>query len=94
MLLIRADSRLGDRRRDGRCLLGVNPVLKAEYQALAHKIDKQRGTGRTSTSWSNTSHARATRHLTVDARRRRGEQAVKAWGRLLPQRDELERQLA
>lgn len=75
-------------------LLGVNPVLEAEYQALAHKIDKQRE--------DEQNLDKLVKHLTrqgdkaplLERAKASWEQAVKAWGRLLPQRDELERQLA
>ena len=75
-------------------LLGVNPVLEAEYQALVHKIDKQRE--------DEQNLEKLVKHLThqgdkaplLERAKASWEQAVKAWGRLLPQRDELERQLA
>ncbi|MFT3850751.1 MAG: FapA family protein [Propionivibrio sp.] len=77
-----------------RLLLGVNPVLEAEYQELAHKIERQRE--------EEQNLEKLVKHLArqpdkaaLHARAKASwEQAVKAWARLLPQRDALEQQLA
>ena len=75
-------------------LLGVNPVLEAEYQALAHKIDKQREDEQNLDKLVKHLARQGDKAPLLERAKASWEQAVKAWGRLLPQRDELERQLA
>ncbi len=75
-------------------LLGVNPVLEAEYQALAHKIDKQREDEQNLEKLVKHLARQGDKAPLLERAKASWEQAVKAWGRLLPQRDELERQLA
>ncbi len=76
-------------------LLGVNPVLEAEYQELLQKIERQRE--------EELNLEKLVKHLIkqgaktapmLERAKRSWQLAVKAWGRLLPERDELERQLA
>ena len=75
-------------------LLGVNPVLEAEYQALVHKIDKQREDEQNLEKLVKHLARQGDKAALHERAKASWEQAVKAWGRLLPQRDELERQLA
>lgn len=77
-----------------RLLLGVNPVLEAEYQALAHKIDKQREDEQNLDKLVKHLARQGDKAVLLERAKASWELAVKAWGRLLPQRDELERQLA
>lgn len=75
-------------------LLGVNPVLEAEYQELLKKIQKQRE--------DEDNLEKLVKHLTkngdkgglLERAKASWQQAIKAWAKLLPQREELERQLA
>lgn len=75
-------------------LLGVNPVLEAEYQALVHKIDKQREDEQNLEKLVKHLARQGDKAVLLERAKASWELAVKAWGRLLPQRDELERQLA
>ena len=75
-------------------LVGVNPVLEALHHDLLHKIDRLRE--------EEQNLEKLVKHLTkqgdkaglLDRAKLSWQQAIKAWGRLLPERDELERQLA
>ena len=75
-------------------VLGVNPVLEAQYQDLLKVIEKQRE--------EESKLEMLVKHLTkigdkngmLERVKASWEQAIKAWAQLLPQRDELERQLA
>ena len=75
-------------------LLGVNPVLEAQYQELLHTIEKQRA--------SEQDLEKLIKHLTkqgdkagmLERVKASWQQALQGWAALLPERDELERQLA
>lgn len=75
-------------------LLGVNPVLEAEYQALAQKIDRQREEEQNLEKLVKHLARQPDKAALHERAKASWEQAVKAWGRLLPQRDALEQQLA
>ena len=74
-------------------LLGVNPVLEAQYQTLLQKIEKQRE--------DESNLEKLIKHLTahgdkagmLERAKASWQIALQAWARLLPERDELERQL-
>ncbi|MBL0206715.1 MAG: DUF342 domain-containing protein [Propionivibrio sp.] len=75
-------------------VLGVNPALEAQYQDLLKVIEKQRE--------EENKLEMLVKHMTkigdksgmLERAKASWEQAIKAWAKLLPQRDELERQLA
>ena len=75
-------------------VLGVNPALDAQYQDLLKVIEKQRE--------EENKLEMLVKHMTkigdksgmLERAKASWEQAIKAWAKLLPQRDELERQLA
>lgn len=75
-------------------LLGVNPVLEAQYQELLHTIEKQRA--------EEDNLEKLIKHFTkngdkggmLERVKASWQQALQAWAKLLPQREELERQLA
>jgi len=78
-----------------RILLGVNPVLEAQYRDLLAKIEKQKA--------EEDNLDKLVKHLSkqgdkvaavLERAKASWQAALKAWGRLLPERDELERQLA
>lgn len=75
-------------------LLGVNPVLEAEYQELTHKIERQREEEQNLEKLVKHLARQADKAALHERAKASWEQAVKAWGRLLPQRDALEQQLA
>lgn len=76
-------------------LLGVNPVLEAQYRELLAKIEKQKA--------EEDNLDKLVKHLSKQGEKAAGvlerakaswQAAIKAWGKLLPERDDLERQLA
>ena len=75
-------------------LLGVNPVLEAQYQEVLHKIEKQRE--------EEENLEKLIKHLTkagdkavmLERVKASWQQALKNWGVLMSERDDLERQLA
>jgi len=76
-------------------LLGVNPVLDAQYRDLLAKIEKQKA--------EEDNLDKLVKHLSKQGEKVAGvlerakaswQAAIKAWGKLLPERDDLERQLA
>lgn len=76
-------------------LLGVNPVLEAQYRDLLAKIEKQKA--------EEDNLDKLVKHLSKQGDKAAGvleraraswQAAIKAWGKLLPERDDLERQLA
>lgn len=76
-------------------LLGVNPVLEAQYRELLAKIEKQKA--------EEDNLDKLVKHLSkqgekgaavLERARASWQAAIKAWGKLLPERDDLERQLA
>ena len=75
-------------------LLGVNPALEARYQDLLRRIDKQReeeGNLEKLVKHLSKQPDKASLH---ERAKNSWQQAVQAWARLLPEREELERQLA
>lgn len=77
-----------------RLSLGVNPVLEAQYQELLQRIGKQKE--------DENNLEKLVKHLTklgdkremLERAKNSWQLALQAWARLLPERDELERQLA
>ncbi len=77
-----------------RLQLGVNPVLEARYQELLHSIEKQRE--------EEGNLEKLVKHLTklgdkpemLERAKNSWQHALQAWAKLLPEREELERQLA
>ena len=76
-------------------LLGVNPVLEAQYRDLLAKIEKSKA--------EEDNLDKVVKHLSKQGEKVAGvlerakaswQAAIKAWGKLLPERDDLERQLA
>ena len=75
-------------------LLGVNPVLEARYQDLLRKLEKLRE--------DEQNLEKLVKHLSkqpdkaglLERARNSWQQAVQAWAKSLPEREELERQLA
>ena len=75
-------------------LLGVNPVLEAKYQQLQKTIDKQRE--------DESNLEKLIKHLTthgdkagmLERAKASWQKSLQAWAKLLPERDELERELA
>lgn len=76
-------------------VLGVNPVLDAQYRDLLAKIEKQKA--------EEDNLDKLVKHLSKQGDKVAGvlerakaswQAAIKAWGKLLPERDDLERQLA
>ena len=76
-----------------RLLLGVNPVLEAEYQALQHRIDHLRD--------EEDKLEKLIKHLTthgdkagmLERAKASWQKALQGWAKLMPEREELERQL-
>jgi len=75
-------------------LLGVNPVLEAEYQTLLQKIAKQREEENNLEKLVKHLSAHGDKAGMLERAKYSWQEAIKAWARLLPERDELERQLA
>jgi uncharacterized protein len=78
-----------------RLLLGVNPVLEAQYRDLLSRIEKQKA--------DEDNLDKLVKHLSKQGEKAAGmlerakaswQEAVKGWAKLLPERDDLERQLA
>ena len=76
-------------------LLGVNPVLEAQYRELLQKIEKLKS--------EEENLEKLVKHLGKQGDKAAGllarakaswQESIKAWGRALPERDDLERQLA
>lgn len=96
MMLIRAPIFGSSTGGVTRLLLGVNPVLEAQYQELCHRIDKQRE--------EENNLEKLVKHLSKPGDKAGGgmleraknswQQALQAWAKLMPQKEELERQLA
>ncbi len=74
--------------------LGVNPVLEAKYQDLLQRVEKQKA--------NEGNLEKLIKHLSthgdkggmLERAKASWQQAVQAWAKLLPERDELEDQLA
>ena len=75
-------------------LLGVNPVLEAEYQALLQRIAKQREEENNLEKLVKHLSTHGDKGSMLERAKNSWQEAIKAWARLLPERDELERQLA
>lgn len=96
MMLIRAPILGSSTGGVTRLLLGVNPVLEAQYQELVHRIEKQRE--------EENNLEKLVNHLNrlgdkagagmLERAKNSWQLALQAWAKLLPERDELERQLA
>jgi uncharacterized protein (DUF342 family) len=77
-----------------RLQLGVNPVLEEQYQALLHRIEKLRE--------EEENLGKVVKHLgrqgdrggLLERATASWQQTIKTWGALMPEREELERQLA
>jgi len=75
-------------------LLGVNPVLEARYQELLGKIAKQREDEQNLEKLVNHLSKLPDKAALLERAKNSWQQALQAWAKLLPERDELERQLA
>ena len=75
-------------------LLGVNPVLEAQYQEILHKVEKQKA--------EEENLEKVIKHLSkvgdkggmLERAKHSWQQALKNWGALMTERDELEKQMA
>ena len=93
MLLIRTPILGGASSGVTKLLLGVNPVLEAEYQALQQRIDTLRE--------EEDKLEKIIKHLTrqgdkagmLERVKQSWQQALQGWAKLMPEREELERQL-
>ena len=94
MLLIRAPVLGSPTSGVTTLLLGVNPVLEAEYQRLLVKIAQQREEENKLEKLVKHLSAHGDRAGMLERAKNSWQEAIKAWARLLPERDELERQLA
>ena len=75
-------------------LLGVNPVLEARYQELLRKIDKQREEEQNLEKLVKHISKQPDKAGLLERAKNSWQQAIQAWAKLLPEREELERQLA
>ena len=75
-------------------LLGVNPVLEAQYQELLHKIEKQREDEQNLEKLVKHLSKQPDKAALVERAKNSWQQALQGWAKLLPEREELERQLA
>lgn len=74
-------------------LLGVNPVLEAQYQDLQQRIAKLREEEQNLEKVVKHLARQPDKAAILERANASWQAAVKAWGRLLPGRDELERQM-
>ena len=74
--------------------LGVNPVLHAEHQALLKEIDKQRQEELQLDHLVKYLESHGDKNGVLPRARNSWQVALRNWGRLMAQREELERQLA
>lgn len=77
-----------------RLLLGVNPVLEARYQELLGKIAKQREDEQNLEKLVKHLSKQPDKAALHERAKNSWHQALQAWAKLLPEREELERQLA
>ncbi|WP_153112103.1 DUF342 domain-containing protein [Propionivibrio limicola] len=77
-----------------RLLLGVNPVLEARHQELAEKIAKLRAEEENLDKLVKYLAKQGDKADMLARAKNSWHQAVKAWAKLMPEREELERQLA
>lgn len=75
-------------------LIGLNPVLEARYQDLLHKIAKQREDEQNLEKLVKHLSSQPDKAALRERAKNSWQQALQAWAKLLPERDELERQLA
>ncbi len=75
-------------------LLGVNPVLEAQYQELLRKIEKQREDEQNLEKLVKHLSKQPDKAALVERAKNSWQQALQGWAKLLPEREELERQLA
>ena len=94
MMLIRAPMLGSSTSGVTSLLLGVNPVLEAEYQEMLHKIEKQKA--------EEENLEKVIKHLSkvgdkggmLERAKHSWQLALKNWGALMTERDELEKRLA
>lgn len=75
-------------------LLGVNPVLEARYQELLHRIEKQREDEQNLEKLIKHLSKLPDKAALLERAKNSWQQALQGWAKLLPEREELERQLA
>jgi uncharacterized protein (DUF342 family) len=75
-------------------LLGVNPVLEARYQELLHRIEKQREDEQNLEKLIKPLSKLPDKAALLERAKNSWQQALQGWAKLLPEREELERQLA
>lgn len=75
-------------------LLGVNPVLEAQYQDLLHSIEKRREEEQNLEKLVKHLEKKGDKTGMLERAKTSWKQSLQAWAKLLPERDELERQLA
>jgi hypothetical protein len=75
-------------------LLGVNPVLEAQYQDLLHLIGKRREEEQNLEKLVKHFEKKGDKIGMLERARTSWQQSLQAWAKLLPERDDLERQLA
>jgi len=77
-----------------RLALGVNPELEARYQDLLKKIEKQREEEANLEKLVKHFSKQGDKAALLERTKISWQHALQAWGELLPERDELERQLS
>ena len=75
-------------------LLGVNPVLEAQYQDLQRKIQKQREDEQNLEKLVKHLAKQPDKAALMERAKNSWQQTLQAWAKMLPEREELERQLA
>lgn len=75
-------------------LLGVNPVLEAQFQQLQKSIEKQREEENNLEKLIKHLSANGDKAGMLERAKASWQQSLKSWAKLLPERDALERQLA
>jgi len=75
-------------------LLGVNPVLEAQYQELLRKIQKQREDEQNLEKLVKHLAKQPDKAALMERAKNSWQQALQAWAKMLPEREEFERQLA
>ena len=75
-------------------LLGVNPVLEAQYQDLLHVIEKRREEEQNLEKLVKHLEKKGDKTGMLERAKGSWQQSLQAWAKLLPERDDLERQLA
>jgi len=75
-------------------LLGVNPVLEAQYQDLLHTIEKRREDEQNLEKLVKHLEKKGDKTGMLERAKGSWQQSLQAWAKLLPERDDLERKLA